>query len=187
MNPAACQQVIDQVGDGVAASLRAVDCVASTTAHDAFGRLFGTDGALLPALSIMLVLYVAFFGFSLITGRGQLSISALTPRMLWAPDETDKVFDQIADQDFLIHHPFDSFTSVETFLRAAVEDPHVVTIKITLYRIGANSPLVDLLIRAAETGKQVAVLVELNVVPRLKNTPAGPSIGLGVTTSRRPS
>ena len=59
------------------------------------------------------------------------------------------MFDQIADQDFLIHHPFDSFTSVETFLRAAVEDPHVVTIKITLYRIGANSPLVDLLMRAA--------------------------------------
>ena len=71
------------------------------------------------------------------------------------------MFDQIADQDFLIHHPFDSFTSVETFLRAAVEDPHVVTIKITLYRIGANSPLVDLLIEAAEQGKQVAVLVEL--------------------------
>ena len=93
--------------------------------------------------------------------RPALKYPAFTPRTLWAPDETDKVFDQIADQDFLIHHPFDSFTSVETFLRAAVEDPHVVTIKITLYRIGAKSPLVDLLIRAAEAGKQVAVLVEL--------------------------
>ena len=93
--------------------------------------------------------------------RPALKYPAFTPRTLWAPDETDKVFDQIADQDFLIHHPFDSFTSVETFLRAAVEDPHVVTIKITLYRIGANSPLVDLLIEAAEAGKQVAVLVEL--------------------------
>ena len=93
--------------------------------------------------------------------RPALKYPAFTPRTLWAPDETDKVFDQIADQDFLIHHPFDSFTSVETFLRAAVEDPHVITIKITLYRIGANSPLVDLLIEAAEQGKQVAVLVEL--------------------------
>ncbi|HEX8030642.1 MAG TPA: polyphosphate kinase 1 [Vicinamibacterales bacterium] len=93
--------------------------------------------------------------------RPALKYPAFTPRTLWAPDETDKVFDQIADQDFLIHHPFDSFTSVETFLRAAVEDPHVVTIKITLYRIGANSPLVDLLIQAAGEGKQVAVLVEL--------------------------
>ena len=82
MNAAACQQAIDQVGSGVAASLRAVDCVASTTAQDAFGRLFGANGSLLPALTILLTLYVAFFAFSLITGRGQLSISALTPRML---------------------------------------------------------------------------------------------------------
>jgi polyphosphate kinase len=93
--------------------------------------------------------------------RPALKLPGLTPRILWAPDDADRVFDQIADQDFLIHHPFDSFTSVETFLRAAVEDPHVITIKITLYRIGANSPLVDLLIEAAERGKQVAVLVEL--------------------------
>ena len=80
---------------------------------------------------------------------------------MWAPDEADKVFEQIADQDFLLHHPFDSFTTIETFLRAAVDDPQVVAIKMTLYRIGANSPLVDLLIEAAEQGKQVAVLVEL--------------------------
>jgi polyphosphate kinase len=80
---------------------------------------------------------------------------------LWAPDDADRVFEQIADQDFLLHSPFESFTSVETFLRAAVNDPNVVAIKMTLYRIGANSPLVDLLIEAAEQGKQVAVLVEL--------------------------
>ena len=93
--------------------------------------------------------------------RPALKYPAFTPRTLWAPDETEKVFDQIADQDFLIHHPFDSFTSVETFLRAAVTDPNVITIKITLYRIGPDSQLVDLLIEAAEQGKQVAVLVEL--------------------------
>ncbi|MDP1570236.1 MAG: polyphosphate kinase 1, partial [Vicinamibacterales bacterium] len=93
--------------------------------------------------------------------RPALKDPAFSPRTLWAPDDADTVFEQIADQDFLVHHPFDSFTSVETFLRAAVDDPHVITIKITLYRIGANSPLVDLLIQAAEQGKQVAVLVEL--------------------------
>jgi polyphosphate kinase len=93
--------------------------------------------------------------------RPALKDPVFTPHTLWGPDEADKVFEQIADQDFLIHHPFESFTSVETFLRAAVTDPGVIAIKITLYRIGANSPLIDLLIEAAEEGKQVAVLVEL--------------------------
>jgi polyphosphate kinase len=93
--------------------------------------------------------------------RAALRDPVFHSRLLWTPDEADKVFEQIADQDFLIHHPFDSFTTVETFLRAAVNDPQVVAIKMTLYRIGANSPLVDLLIEAAEQGKQVAVMVEL--------------------------
>ena len=93
--------------------------------------------------------------------RPALKDPVFHPRLLWTPDEAAKVFEQIADQDYLIHHPFDSFTTVETFLRAAIDDPQVVAIKMTLYRIGANSPLVDLLIEAAEQGKQVAVLVEL--------------------------
>jgi polyphosphate kinase len=93
--------------------------------------------------------------------RPALKDPVFTPQTLWGPDEVDKVFEQISDQDFLLHHPFESFTSVETFLRAAVKDPSVIAIKITLYRIGANSPLIDLLIEAAEDGKQVAVLVEL--------------------------
>ncbi len=93
--------------------------------------------------------------------RPALKDALFHPRTLWGPDDADQVFEQVADQDVLVHHPFDSFTSVETFLRAAVADPHVVAIKITLYRIGADSPLVDLLIQAAEQGKQVAVLVEL--------------------------
>jgi polyphosphate kinase len=93
--------------------------------------------------------------------RPTLKDAVFHPRTIWGPDDADQVFEQMADQDVLVHHPFDSFTSVETFLRAAVADPHVVAIKITLYRIGADSPLVDLLIQAADQGKQVAVLVEL--------------------------
>ncbi|MGE0040456.1 MAG: polyphosphate kinase 1 [Vicinamibacterales bacterium] len=93
--------------------------------------------------------------------RPRLKDPVFQPRTLWTPDDAENVFEQIADQDFLVHHPFDSFTPVETFLRAAVADPQVVAIKMTLYRIGSNSPLVDLLVEAAEEGKQVAVLVEL--------------------------
>jgi type IV secretion system protein VirB6 len=82
VNPAICQQAMDNVGSGVAASLRAVDCAGYAMAQEAFGGLFSKHGVLLPALTILLTLYVAFFAFSLITGRSRISISALTPRML---------------------------------------------------------------------------------------------------------
>ena len=71
------------------------------------------------------------------------------------------IFDEIRYQDHLVHHPFESFAAVETFLAPRSPIRIVVAIKMTLYRIGENSPLVDLLIDAAEHGKQVAVLVEL--------------------------
>ncbi len=93
--------------------------------------------------------------------RPALKDAPFVARQLWAGQDTEAIFDEIRYQDYLVHHPFESFGSVELFLRAAVKDPHVVAIKMTLYRIGANSPLIDLLIEAAEAGKQVAVLVEL--------------------------
>jgi polyphosphate kinase len=71
------------------------------------------------------------------------------------------VFEEIQERDILAHHPFESFSAVETFLEQASTDPHVTGIKMTLYRIGSNSPLIDILIDAADAGKQVAVLVEL--------------------------
>jgi polyphosphate kinase len=96
------------------------------------------------------------------THRPELRDAPFSPRSIWRPDEDPEViFDELRYQDVLVHHPFESFATVEAFLSAAVKDPHVIAIKMTLYRTGAHSPVIPLLIEAAESGKQVAVLVEL--------------------------
>ena len=93
--------------------------------------------------------------------RPELKYPPFAPAEVWAHESPEEIFDQIKRNDRLVHHPFQSFGAVQSFLAAAVDDPHVIAIKMTLYRIGTNSPLVDRLVEAAEAGKQVAVLVEL--------------------------
>jgi len=71
------------------------------------------------------------------------------------------IFERLRAGDLLLHHPFESFEPVIEFLRQATFDPKVVALRMTLYRTGATSILVDLLIEAARRGKEVTVVVEL--------------------------
>lgn len=78
----ACADLVTNASAGAAPALRAVDCLANQTAAGAFARLFGSEGSLLPALTILLTIYIAIFAFALITGRSRLGVSVLTPRMM---------------------------------------------------------------------------------------------------------
>lgn len=82
----------------------------------------------------------------------------VTPKIL---DEEDDIFSIIKQRNILLHHPYHAFSPVIDFIKQASRDPDVLAIKQTLYRVGANSPILKYLIEAAERGKQVAVLVEL--------------------------
>ena len=83
------------------------------------------------------------------------------PAALDPEEDGEDIFAAIRRQDILLHHPFDSFQPVVSFLQQAARDPAVLAIKITLYRVGRNAPVVETLLEAVENDKQVAVLVEL--------------------------
>ncbi len=83
------------------------------------------------------------------------------PKNLPPLDTTDNIFTTLEKQDLLLYHPYESFEPVVKFIQTASKDPDVVSIKMTLYRSGTNSPIVQALMSASESGKQVTVMVEL--------------------------
>ena len=90
--------------------------------------------------------------------RPDLKFPPFQPRL---PGGTDAMFDRIRAGDLLLHHPYDSFAPVLELVRQAADDPDVLAIKQTLYRTARDSPIVEHLVRAARSGKDVTVVVEL--------------------------
>jgi polyphosphate kinase len=90
-----------------------------------------------------------------------LRFPSFSPSLSVPLAESHDLFAMIAENDILLHHPFESFQPVIEFIRSAAEDPNVVAIKQTIYRTGMNSALMEALITAARHGKEVTVIVEL--------------------------
>ncbi len=95
------------------------------------------------------------------TDRRHLKDPPFNPRISPELGTHNDIFSVLRERDILLHHPFESFSSVVELLQSAAEDPNVLAMKQTLYRTAGDSPIIDALIKAAAAGKQVTALVEL--------------------------
>lgn len=90
-----------------------------------------------------------------------LTLPPFKPKLLPPFESDENIFTTLEKQDVLLYHPYESFEPVVKLIQSASKDPDVVSIKMTLYRSGTNSPIVQALMSASESGKQVTVMVEL--------------------------
>jgi polyphosphate kinase len=104
---------------------------------------------------------VRLMSISDMVNRPDLTYPAFTPRIPKQLVHSNNIFEVASRQDLLLHLPFESYSPVIDMVQQAASDPQVVGIKITLYRSGADSILVDLLVGAAKAGKEVTAIVEL--------------------------
>jgi len=105
--------------------------------------------------------FLHHFHKELASYKEHLVYETLIPQPPKDLDSDEDIFEKATEQDLLFHHPYESFEPVIDFISEAADDPHVLAIKQTLYRVSGGSPIIEALKRAAENGKQVTVLVEL--------------------------
>ena len=101
------------------------------------------------------------FSITGLDSHPELQYTPFTPQIPKLLQNSENIFSVVGKQDILLLHPFESFTPVVDLLRQAAKDPHVLAVRQTLYRSGANSEIVDALVDAARNGKEVTAVIEL--------------------------
>ena len=153
------QDILDERKDSFCVRLELSDQV-TTSLQDFLKSLLAIDDSDIYVVSGP-VGFSDFMRLADLNGFADYRYPRWTPRESLHIEPETSIFDVIRDQDILLVHPYESFDPVVRMVSEAADDPDVLAIKQTLYRTSRNSPIVEGLMRAAENGKNVTVIVEL--------------------------